>query len=338
MILIEELKKGGCRVEFVERPMSSEPNDQLLLQIRGAVAEYERTLLSERMRRGRLAKYKAGLLLPWTHVPYALRVDLDRLRDPAGVSFEEAKAAVVSEIFAAYLEPRASLFGVSRHLREMGVPASVRNCKNTRDHVPHPADPEWPRPDSAGESLGKRTEPCSPPWNSSLVAGDEVSGSSPLVGSLFLCPSAEPYLTHVPTLTGGTGYEEVRRFYKYHFIPGWPPDVEVTLISRTVGQGRVVDELIVGFTHDREMDAILPGIKPTGRWVELPHAVVVGLEDGKVAYEHIYWDQGSALYQLGLLSEGLPVIGAEAAQRLRDSGSISANRLMARWAESEGKD
>ena len=150
--------------------------------------------------------------------------------------------------------------------------------------------------------------------------------------------ATEPYLTHVPTLTGDTGYEEVRRFYKYHFIPGWPPDVEVTLISRTVGQGRVVDELIVGFTHDREMDAILPGIKSTGRWVELPHAVVVGLEDGKVAYEHIYWDQGSALYQLGLLPEGLPVVGAEAAQRLRDPGSISANQLMARWAESEGKD
>jgi carboxymethylenebutenolidase len=150
--------------------------------------------------------------------------------------------------------------------------------------------------------------------------------------------AAEPYLTLVPTLTGGTGYEEVRRFYKYHFIPGWPPDVEVTLISRTVGQGRVVDELIVGFTHDREMDAILPGIKPTGRWVELPHAVVVGLEDGKVAYEHVYWDQGSALYQLGLLPEGLPLVGAEAAQRLRDPRSISTNQLMTRWAESEGKD
>jgi carboxymethylenebutenolidase len=149
---------------------------------------------------------------------------------------------------------------------------------------------------------------------------------------------AEPYLTHLPSLTGGTGYEEVRRFHKYHFIPGWPLDVEVTPISRTVGQGQVVDELIVGFTHDREMDAILPGIKPTGKWVELPHAVVVGLKDGKVAYEHIYWDQGSALYQLGLLPEGLPVVGAEAAQRLRDPRSVTANRLMARWAESEGKD
>jgi site-specific DNA recombinase len=116
MVLIEEFEKAGCRVEFVERPMSSEPNDQLLLQIRGAVAEYERTLLSERMRRGRLAKYKAGLLLPWTHVPYGLRVHPDRPRDPAGVKPDEAKAAVVAEIFAAYLEPGASLFGVSRHL------------------------------------------------------------------------------------------------------------------------------------------------------------------------------------------------------------------------------
>jgi len=123
MVLIEEFEKNGCKVEFVERPMSSEPNDQLLLQIRGAVAEYERTLLSERMRRGRLAKLKAGLLLPWTHVPYGLRVDPDRPRDPAGVSLEEAKAAVVAEIFAAYLEPGESLFGVSRHLRDMGVPA-----------------------------------------------------------------------------------------------------------------------------------------------------------------------------------------------------------------------
>ena len=123
MVLIEEFEKGGCRVEFVERPMSSEPNDQLLLQIRGAVAEYERTLLSERMRRGRLAKYKAGLLLPWTHTPYGYRVDPDRPRDPAGVRPDEPKAAVVAEIFAMYLEQGASLFGVSRHLQERGIPA-----------------------------------------------------------------------------------------------------------------------------------------------------------------------------------------------------------------------
>jgi site-specific DNA recombinase len=123
MVLLEELERDGCKVEFVERPMSSEPDDQLLLQIRGAVAEYERTLLSERMHRGRLAKYKAGLLLPWTHVPYGLRVDPDRPRDPAGVRPDEARAVVVAEIFAMYLEEGGSLFGVSRRLESLGIPA-----------------------------------------------------------------------------------------------------------------------------------------------------------------------------------------------------------------------
>jgi site-specific DNA recombinase len=121
MVLIEELEKQGCRLEFVERPMSSDPNDQLLLQIRGAVAEYERTLLTERMRRGRLAKLKAGLLLPWTHTPYGYQVDPDRPRDPAGVRPDAEKAAVVAEIFAMYLEEGGSLFGISKKLKARGI-------------------------------------------------------------------------------------------------------------------------------------------------------------------------------------------------------------------------
>ena len=121
MVLIEELEKCGCRVEFVERPMSSEPDDQLLLQIRGAVAEYERTLIKERMRRGKMTKLKAGLLLPWTRTPYGYRADPDRPRDPDGLRLDEAKAAVVAEIFAMYLEEGASLFGVSERLRALGI-------------------------------------------------------------------------------------------------------------------------------------------------------------------------------------------------------------------------
>ncbi len=73
MLLIEELEKGGCQVEFVERPMSQDPHDQLLLQIRGAVAEYERNLIADRMRRGRVQKYRAGTLLPWGPPPYGYR-------------------------------------------------------------------------------------------------------------------------------------------------------------------------------------------------------------------------------------------------------------------------
>jgi site-specific DNA recombinase len=121
MVLMEEFEKCGCRVEFVERPMSSEPDDQLLLQIRGAVAEYERTLIKERMRRGKLTKLKAGLLLPWTRTPYGYRADPDRPRDPDGLRLDEEKAAVVAEIFAMYLEEGASLFGVSERLRARGI-------------------------------------------------------------------------------------------------------------------------------------------------------------------------------------------------------------------------
>src|SRR5437868_10097647 len=94
-----ELEQGGCQVEFVDRPMSQDPHDQLLLQIRGAVAEYERTLIGERMRRGRQIKYRAGLLLPWTQAPYGLRVDPQRPRNPQGVRLEEAEAVHVRAMF-----------------------------------------------------------------------------------------------------------------------------------------------------------------------------------------------------------------------------------------------
>jgi carboxymethylenebutenolidase len=141
----------------------------------------------------------------------------------------------------------------------------------------------------------------------------------------------EPYLTHVPTLTGGTGRAEVERFYRDHFVGHWPDDVEVKQLSRTIGQKRVIDELIVSFTHDREMRVFLPGVAPTGRKVVLPHVVVMGFDEvGRVAYEHIYWDQASLLVQVGLLDPSLlPVTGAEQAKRLLDP-SQPANEMIDR--------
>lgn len=91
-------------MRFLDRSMSQDPHDQLLLQIRGAVAEYERTLITERMRRGRQRKLEAGLMLPWTRAPFGYRVDPDRPRDPAGVRIEEAETAIVSEMFAWYAQ------------------------------------------------------------------------------------------------------------------------------------------------------------------------------------------------------------------------------------------
>ena len=116
MVLLEELERAGCQVEFLDRPMSHDPHDQLLLQIRGAVAEYERTLIAERMRRGRQTKLQAGVMLPWTWAPYGYRMDPDRPRDPAGVQVDEAEVAVVQEMFAWYAQDHSSLFGLAKHL------------------------------------------------------------------------------------------------------------------------------------------------------------------------------------------------------------------------------
>lgn len=123
MLLIEELETTGCQIVFVERPMSTDPHDQLLLQIRGAVAEYERTLIAERLRRGRLAKYRAGTLLPWSRAPYGYREDPDRPRDPLGVRLEPVEAASVVEIYQRYLTDGTTFWSLIKYLEQIGVPA-----------------------------------------------------------------------------------------------------------------------------------------------------------------------------------------------------------------------
>jgi carboxymethylenebutenolidase len=140
--------------------------------------------------------------------------------------------------------------------------------------------------------------------------------------------TADPYLTHLPALTGGYGYDGLRTFYQDHFVGKWPADTVTEEVSRTVGDNRLVDEMILRFTHDIEMDGILPGVAPTGRFVEMALAVVVDFEDGKISAERIYWDQASVLVQLGLLDPaGLPVTGVEQAQTVKDP-TRPRNRLL----------
>lgn len=127
----------------------------------------------------------------------------------------------------------------------------------------------------------------------------------------------EPYVHNVPTMTGGIGHDGVYEFYKNHFVGKMPEDTKVTHVSRTVGNDQVVDELILSFTHDREIDYMLPGIPPTGKHVELPHVVIMKFEGDKIAHEHIYWDQASLLVQIGLLDPKLlPAVGVEQTSRL----------------------
>jgi carboxymethylenebutenolidase len=139
---------------------------------------------------------------------------------------------------------------------------------------------------------------------------------------------ANPHVTHVPTMTGGFGRDAVRRFYEKWFIGHWPEDTAVRPISRTVGESQVVDEVMISFTHDRAMPALLPGVEPTGRKVTIPFVVVVGFKEGKIAFERIYWDQASMLVQVGLLDKrDLPVTDAEQAARLLDP-SLPSNTLI----------
>ena len=140
----------------------------------------------------------------------------------------------------------------------------------------------------------------------------------------------DAYVNHIPVMTGGSGHAALRHFYATHFIPKVPPDMAMTPISRTIGSDQLVDEMVIRFTHTIEIDWMLPGIAPTGRPVEAALVVVVRFRDGKLAHEHIYWDQASVLAQLGLIdATTLPVAGVESARKALDP-SLAANTLIAR--------
>jgi len=127
----------------------------------------------------------------------------------------------------------------------------------------------------------------------------------------------DAYVNHVPVMTGGVGHEELRQFYSTDFIPQMPPDTAMTPVSRTIGVDRVVDEMVFEFTHTIKMDWMLPGVEPTGKHVKVALVVIVHFRDGKLAHEHIYWDQASVLAQLGLIdSTKLPVVGVESAEKV----------------------
>jgi carboxymethylenebutenolidase len=140
----------------------------------------------------------------------------------------------------------------------------------------------------------------------------------------------DAYVNHIPVLTGGVGVDALREFYSKRFIPRMPADTTITPLSRTVGDNQVVDEMIFQFTHTIEMDWMLPGVAPTNRRVEVPLVVIVHFRDGRLAHEHIYWDQASVLVQIGLLDPfQLPVAGAESARKALDP-SLPSNQLIDR--------
>ena len=173
VLLIDELAARGCQVEFLDRPMSADPHDQLLLQIRGAVAEYERTLIAERMRRGRQAKLRAGTLLPWTTAPFGYRLDPDRPRLASAVRTEPGEATLVAQLFDWYLEPQATIYRLAARLTGLGVPAPRGgprwNTASVRGILRNPS--------YAGRALSNRTQvaPARSRKSAMLPAGPGIS-------------------------------------------------------------------------------------------------------------------------------------------------------------------
>jgi len=149
--------------------------------------------------------------------------------------------------------------------------------------------------------------------------------------------TVESYVNLIPLMIGARERDGVRDFYANHFLSQLPPDIEIVPVSRTIGQGRVVDELIIRFTHSIRMDWLLPGIPPTGKRAEVPFVAIIQFEGDKIAHEHLYWDQASLLVQLDLLDRTLPVRGGEiAAQVLNPTQPMNEliRRVLSRTGDS----
>lgn len=175
---------------------------------------------------------------------------------------------------------------------------------------------------------------------------------------------AEPYVNHIPTITGGIGYKDLLRFYRDYFIPNNPPSLQLKLVSRTVGVDRVVDEMLISFRHTQVIDwyvearqlpatvsnllicpRMLPDVPPTDKQVSIALVGVICIRGGKLYHEHLYWDQASVLVQVGLLDpklvpesmrakglSRLPAYGAETAMKVLDETSVPSNELIGAWA------
>jgi carboxymethylenebutenolidase len=178
----------------------------------------------------------------------------------------------------------------------------------------------------AGEGLANAQKVLSDKWDEHVKYEFATRDTEDTLKTMVV----DAYVNHVPVMTGGVGHDELRDFYSQRFIPQMPPDTSMTPVSRTIGVDRVIDEMVFEFTHTIKMDWMLPGVEPTNKHVKVPLIVVVHFRDGKLAHEHIYWDQASVLAQLGLIdAEKLPVAGVETAEKVLDP-KLPSNELMKR--------
>ena len=178
----------------------------------------------------------------------------------------------------------------------------------------------------AGAGVGSAQQTLSSKWDDHVRFEFATRNTDDTLETMV--PDA--YVNHVPVMTGGVGHDELREFYSQRFIPQMPADTSMTPVSRTIGVDRIVDEMVFEFTHTSKMDWMLPGVAPTGKHVRVALVVIVHFRDGKLAHEHIYWDQASVLAQLGLIdAQELPVAGVESAEKVLNP-KLPSNALMNR--------
>ena len=168
-------------------------------------------------------------------------------------------------------------------------------------------------------------------WEEHLASEFQSKSAEGAINTMVERPS----VNHVPVITGGVGRKQLTHFYDRYFIPQMPPDTQITLVSRTIGHDRLVDEFVFKFTHSLQMDWLLPGVPPTNKPVEVAIVTVIQFQDGKMASERIYFDQASILVQLGLLDpRKLPVAGVATARKVLDD-QLPSNDLMKRTLSDE---
>ena len=186
------------------------------------------------------------------------------------------------------------------------------------------------KPEQAGANLSTAQETLRQLWEEHVRYEFSTRNTEDTLATMV----EDAYVNHIPVLTGGVGRDELREFYSKRFIPQMPPDTEMTPVSRTIGEDQLVDEMVFKFTHSIRMDWMLPGVAPTGKRVEVPLVAIVRFRGGKLAHEHIYWDQASVLAQIGLINAAtLPVAGVESARKVLDP-TLPANALMRRADQS----
>ena len=179
VLLLEEFRRVGCEVVFLQHPLSDDPNDQLLLQIQGAMAEYERALLQERFRRGRLQKIRAGHYLS-SKPPYGYRyIRRDQGGGVARFEVVEDEARVVRLIFAWVGLDRLSVREVCRRLHRMGCRTPSGN--NARDHAPGRSPSR--SPGASGRAASRCPCPTSPAARLCGGRSAPASPTSPCPGS-----------------------------------------------------------------------------------------------------------------------------------------------------------